>query len=265
VDFCRVRTFNLDEYYPIEPDHPQSYHRFMWEHLFSGINVRRENVHLPRGTAPDPGEECRRYEAAIEDSGGIDLLLLGVGANGHIGFNEPGTRLDSTTHLVQLARETVAANARFFDRPEDVPRLAITMGIKTIMRSRRLLLLASGASKGAVLATALEGPVTPGVPASVVQLHPFLTVIADRAAASGLQTEGRQPVRLGGGGAAPPIGTRCAADAGRSAGLTRGRRGRADPGAWLQVHLPVLDGPHVDTDVWFGTPCLTKARLVGST
>lgn len=186
VDFHQVRTFNLDEYYPIEPDHPQSFHRFMAEHLFSQVNVRRENVHLPRGNAADPVEECRRYEAAIEDGCGIDLQLLGIGANGHIGFNEPGTPLDSTTHVVRLAEDTVAKSAWLFDRPEDVPRLAITMGLKTIMRARRLLLLAGGEAKAAALVAALEGPVTPEVPASTLQLHACLTVVADRAAASRL-------------------------------------------------------------------------------
>ncbi|HSW10994.1 MAG TPA: glucosamine-6-phosphate deaminase [Bacillota bacterium] len=181
-----MRTFNLDEFYPIEPDHPRSFHRFMWDHLFSQVNVRRDDVHLPRGNAADPAEECGRYEAAIEDAGGLDLLLLGIGANGHIGFNEPGTPLDSTTHLVCLTDETVAANARLFDRPEDVPRLAITMGPKTIMRARRLLLLAGGEAKATALAAALEGPVTPEVPASILQLHACATVIADRAAASRL-------------------------------------------------------------------------------
>ena len=187
VDFDQVRTFNLDEYYPIEPGHPRSFRQFMWDHLFSQVNVRRDNVHLPRGDAADPAEECGRYEAAIEDAGGLDLLLLGIGANGHIGFNEPGTPLASTTHLVCLTDETVAANARLFNRPEDVPRLAITMGPKTIMRARRLLLLAGGEAKATALAAALEGPVTPGVPASILQLHACATGIADRAAASRLQ------------------------------------------------------------------------------
>lgn len=186
VDFSHVKTFNLDEYYPIDPRHPQSYTRFVWEHLFSRINIRPENVHLPRGNAPDAGEECRRYEAAIDACGGIDLQVLGIGRNGHIGFNEPGTSLGSSTQLVRLAEETVKANSRFFDRWEDVPRFAISMGIKTIMRSRRILLLASGEGKAEILARAMEGPVTSAVPASVLQLHPSLAVIADRGAAAGL-------------------------------------------------------------------------------
>lgn len=183
VDLSRVRTFNLDEYHPIDPGHPQSYHRFMNDHLFSLVNLRPENTLIPNGLARDAASECRRYEEAIAQCGGIDLQILGIGGNGHIGFNEPGTQLGSTTQLVWLAAETIEANSRFFSEQDDVPRQAISMGLKTIMRARKILLLASGGNKAKILAAALQGPVTTAVPASVLQLHASLVVIADREAA----------------------------------------------------------------------------------
>lgn len=183
VDFSQVRTFNLDEYYPIGPSHPQSYRRFMNDHLFSLVNLREENTHLPNGLAEDAIQECLRYEEAIARCGGIDCQVLGIGRNGHIGFNEPGTQLSSTTQLVRLAEETIEANSRFFPRKEDVPRQAISMGIKTIMRARKILLLATGDTKAKILAAALRGPVTTAVPASVLQLHASLIVVTDKDAA----------------------------------------------------------------------------------
>lgn len=183
VEFSRVHTFNLDEYYPIDPNDPQSYHHFMREHLFSRVNLRPENTHIPNGLAEDAVEECRRYEEEIARCGGIDVQVLGIGRNGHIGFNEPGTELGSITQLVRLAEETIEANSKFFPRKEDVPRHAISMGIKTIMQARKILLLVTGDAKAKILAAAVQGPVTSVVPASVLQLHASLTVVADREAA----------------------------------------------------------------------------------
>jgi len=196
VDFSRVCTFNLDEYYPIHPNHPQSYYHFMNEHLFSQVNLRPENTHIPNGLAEDVVFECRRYEEEIARCGGVDVQILGIGRNGHIGFNEPGTELGSTTQLVKLAEETIEVNSRFFPRKEDLPRHAISMGIKTIMRARKILLLATGDAKAKILAASLQGPVTSAVPASVLQLHPSLTVIADREAARCLMSSSERAREL---------------------------------------------------------------------
>lgn len=183
LDLRQVTTFNLDEYLGLPRTHPASYWQFMQAHLFRHVPVRAERIHLPRGDAPDPEAECRAYEAAIAAAGGIDLQVLGIGGNGHIGFNEPGAPFDSVTRVVDLTAETRAANARFFARPDEVPRQAISMGIRTIMQARRILLLASGEGKAAAVAAALTGPVTTAVPASVLQRHPDVTVIMDAAAA----------------------------------------------------------------------------------
>ncbi|MFS8501779.1 MAG: glucosamine-6-phosphate deaminase, partial [Caldicoprobacter sp.] len=144
VDFSNVVTFNLDEYVGLDKDHPCSYHRFMDENLFNHINIKRENVHLPNGVAPSLEEECKAYEKMIAKAGGITLQVLGIGHNGHIGFNEPGTPFHSLTHVVELAQRTIEANSRFFNSPDEVPRKAISMGIKTIMQAQKILLLASG-------------------------------------------------------------------------------------------------------------------------
>lgn len=183
LDFSRVITFNLDEYYGLAPDHPASYHYYMWENLFRHINIRPENIHIPDGTAADVEKECKNYEARIRKAGYIDLQVLGIGANGHIGFNEPGTDFGSETHLIELTETTIQANARFFASEKDVPRQALSMGIKSIMRSRHILLLASGEAKAEAVAAAVEGPVTQMVPASILQLHPDVTFIVDQAAA----------------------------------------------------------------------------------
>ncbi len=194
LDFSQVTTFNLDEYCGLGPEHPQSYHAYMWEHLFKHVNVPAHQVHLPDGQAEDVAAECARYEALIRAAGYPDLQILGIGTNGHIGFNEPGTPFASETHQVELAEKTRRSNARFFGSVEAVPRYAISMGIKTIMRARRLLLLACGASKAEAIARSVEGPVTPDVPGSVLQLHPKAKVFVDREAAAGLRSE---PVRDG--------------------------------------------------------------------
>jgi len=182
VDFSRVITFNLDEYIGLAPDHPQSFRYYMEENLFSKINIKQENTHVPSGIAPDLEAECRRYEEAIRQAGGIDLQLLGIGSNGHIGFNEPGTPFDSTTQIVDLTESTIRDNSRFFDSPDEVPTQAVSMGIKSIMQAKSIVLIASGGSKADAVCAAVHGPVTPEVPASVLQLHPSVTIVVDQAA-----------------------------------------------------------------------------------
>lgn len=183
VDFSNVTTFNLDEYKGLAPADSQSYAWFMQQHLFGHINVTQENIHIPNGMAPDTQAECQEYERKIEGAGGIDIQLLGIGNNGHIGFNEPDLKFEARTHLVDLDDETIKANSRFFDSPDQVPRQAISMGIKTIMRSRRIVLLASGTGKAQVIHDMVYGKITPELPASVLQLHPDVTIIVDSDAA----------------------------------------------------------------------------------
>lgn len=183
LDFSGVTTFNLDEYKGLAKSHPQSYYYYMKENLFNKINIKEENVNLPNGKARDPQTECAEYEAKIRRAGGIDLQVLGIGHNGHIGFNEPGTPFESTTNLIDLDERTIEANSRFFESPDEVPRQAFSMGIKTIMQARSIVLMISGEDKAEIAAKALEGPITPDVPASVLQLHPFVTVVLDKEAA----------------------------------------------------------------------------------
>jgi glucosamine-6-phosphate deaminase len=183
LDFSGITTFNLDEYYPIAPEHPQSYRHFMQEQLFDHVNIKPEQTHIPNGAADDVEQECSRYEAALKASGGIDIQVLGIGENGHIGFNEPGTSFESGTHKVKLAESTIQANSRFFKDESQVPRYALTMGIRTIMASRKILLLASGERKAKAVAAMVQGPVTEDVPASILQRHPDVLLIADKAAA----------------------------------------------------------------------------------
>lgn len=183
ASFAAVRTFNLDEYLGLPREHPQSYYQFMKSHLYRRVNIRSENACIPDGMAPDPEAECRRYEEAIRQAGGIDLIVLGLGTNGHIGFNEPGTPWDSRTRRVVLAEATHKANARFFGTTDAVPREALTMGISTILNARRILLLVSGAGKADIVRRLLEGPLTTEVPATALRTHPNVTVILDRAAA----------------------------------------------------------------------------------
>jgi glucosamine-6-phosphate deaminase len=186
VDFSRITAFNLDEYYPILKSNGQSYDYFMWENLFSRVNVRKEALNIPDGEAKDPEGECRRYDRVIEETGGIDLQILGVGNNGHIGFNEPADVFSRGAVCVSLAESTVDANARFFERKEDVPRRAITMGVGSILKSREILLIASGKSKAGIIKEALRGPITPGVPASILQSKRDVIVALDKEAASEL-------------------------------------------------------------------------------
>ncbi len=187
IDFSRVHTVNLDEYCGLAPTHEQSYRYFMNTNLFNHINISMDNTFLPDGLAKDSEAECRRYDELIEELGGIDLQLLGIGHNGHIGFNEPDEAFDRTTHKVQLNPRTIEANARFFASAEEVPQYAYTMGIKEIMQAKKILLVASGADKADILLAAVSGPITPAVPASIIQLHPDVTIVADEAALSGLR------------------------------------------------------------------------------
>jgi glucosamine-6-phosphate deaminase len=182
LDFSMVTSFNLDEYVGLMENDPHSYRYYMFTNFFNLVNIKRQNVHIPNGTAPDLKAECAVYDAAISKAGGIDLQLLGIGNNGHIGFNEPGISFEARTHVVQLDAETIQANSRFFNNTGAVPRYAISMGIKNIMRSRTIVLLASGSGKAEVVARALYGEITPAVPASILQLHPNLIVILDREA-----------------------------------------------------------------------------------
>ncbi|SHM52183.1 glucosamine-6-phosphate deaminase [Anaerosporobacter mobilis DSM 15930] len=177
IDFSVARSVNLDEYVGINSDNEQSYRYFMDTHLFSHINIKRENTYVPSGKAVDLQEECKAYDDLIQKVGGIDMQLLGIGHNGHIGFNEPDQAFEKTTHIVELGDTTISANARFFDSIEEVPRKAITMGIKSIMQAQKILLIANGKDKEEIINKALNGPVTPAIPASILQLHPDLTVI----------------------------------------------------------------------------------------
>lgn len=186
LDFSRVTTFNLDEYVGLGNDNPQSYCYYMYTNLFSKVNINKNRVHIPDGLTSDYERACRDYDSLLLRAGGIDIQILGIGGNGHIGFNEPGTPFESCTQVVKLAEETVEANARFFPNKEDVPRYAISMGIKSIMRARRIILLASGSGKHQAINRSLYGPVTTDVPASVLQLHPDVTYIVDEEAASSL-------------------------------------------------------------------------------
>jgi len=183
LDFSQVTTFNLDEYVGLAAKHPASYHHFMNENLFSHVNVRRDRIHIPDGTAKDIPAFCQEYEAAISRAGGMDLQLLGIGHDGHIGFNEPSSSLASRTRIKTLTENTVAANQRFFSSPQEVPQHVITMGVGTIMEARTCMLLAFGEGKAEAVAAMVEGPITAMCPASVLQLHPQAVLIIDEAAA----------------------------------------------------------------------------------
>ncbi len=189
LDFSAITTFNLDEFLGIGPEHPGSYHRYMRKHLCDRVNVKGENAFIPNGAAADVEAESRRYEEEIAIHGGIDLQVLGIGPNGHIGFNEPGTDWGMTVGPVKLSAATRAREAERFGGLDEVPTHAITMGIKAIMSARAILLLACGREKAAAVRRALASPVTPDVPASVLQLHPNLTVVLDRSAAAGVSID----------------------------------------------------------------------------
>lgn len=187
VSFAECTTFNLDEYLDLPFDHPESYRTFMQRHLFSRADFDPDFCHLPDGQSDDPLEACHRYEKKIDDAGGIDLQLLGIGSDGHIAFNEPGSSLASRTRIKALTEQTRQDNARFFDSFDDVPTLAITMGIGTILEADRILLLATGAGKAEAVEAFVEGPLSAQVPASALQMHPNVTVLLDPDAASRLK------------------------------------------------------------------------------
>lgn len=186
LDFSRIATFNLDEYVGLPPTHPQSYRYFMQKNLFDHLNIEHSRTHVPDGRALDFAAYCKHYEQLIATAGGIDLQLLGIGTDGHIAFNEPGSSLGSRTRLKSLTHETIRDNARFFGSEEQVPRLAVTMGVGTILEAQRCLLLAIGAGKAKAIRDTVEGPVTAGVTASALQLHRDVVVIVDEGAAAQL-------------------------------------------------------------------------------
>ena len=187
LDFSLCRTFNLDEYVGLSVEHKNSYRHYMNKHLFSKINIDLRNTHLPHGMAKDLDKDCEKYEEKIKDCGGIDLQLLGIGKSGHIGFNEPLSAFFSRTRVKALTPTTIAQNSPLFDRPEDMPKRAITMGVGTILEAKRIVTLVAGGSKAEILAKAVEGPVTSMVSASALQLHRKCIVIADEKAAANLQ------------------------------------------------------------------------------
>src|SRR5699024_899830 len=184
ISFKNVTTFNLDEYIGLAADDPNSYQYFMNENFFKHIDIQENKTHLPNGVATNLKKECTDYEQKITDAGGIDLQILGLGTNGHIAFNEPGTSFKGRTDIVDLAQATLDANARFFDSIEEVPTQAVTMGIGTIMEAREIILLVSGESKTNALAQVINGPVTEKFPASILQTHEHVTIIADDVALS---------------------------------------------------------------------------------
>ena len=187
LDWSQATTFNLDEYIGLPRDHPQSYHSFMWENLFQHVNIAKDRVHIPDGNAQDIPQSCSEYEEQIRTAGGIDLQVLGIGTDGHIGFNEPTSSLASRTRIKTLTQQTCKDNARFFGSEQAVPKHVITMGIGTIMEARQNLLLAFGTQKARAIAEAVEGPITSINPASILQMHPVVKVCLDDPAASNLQ------------------------------------------------------------------------------
>jgi glucosamine-6-phosphate deaminase len=187
LDFSQVRTFNLDEYVGLSMHHPQSYHHFMHENLFKHINIPEQNIHIPSGTTGNYRAFCPWYEQQIQQCGGIDLQVLGIGSDGHIAFNEPTSSLGSRTRLKTLAEPTIQDNARFFEQPEDVPIYAITMGVGTILEAHRIIMLANGTNKAEAVALAVEGPMTSMITASALQMHPRTRVYLDNDAAGQLQ------------------------------------------------------------------------------
>lgn len=185
LDFSQVHSINLDEYRGLSPENDQSYRYFMNTHLFDKINIDKKNTYVPDGLEPDSEKACRDYEEIIHAHGGVDLQILGLGHNGHIGFNEPGSAFEKETHCVKLSENTRQANARFFASLEEVPTEAYTMGIKSIMQAKKIVVIVSGESKNEIVKRAFNGPITPEVPASVLQLHNDVTLVGDEAALAG--------------------------------------------------------------------------------
>ena len=184
LDFSQVRTVNLDEYKGLSRENDQSYYYFMHQNLFDHVNIPSDNTHLPNGMEPDSEKECARYTQLIDSMGGVDLQLLGLGHNGHIGFNEPAEVFAKDVNCIDLTTSTIEANKRFFASADDVPKQAYTMCIKTIMKAKKILIVASGEDKAQILRDAFLGPITPHVPASVLQLNNDVTIVADEAALS---------------------------------------------------------------------------------
>lgn len=186
LDFSQIKSVNLDEYVGLEPTHDQSYRYFMQTNLFDHVNIDVANTNVPLGLAADAEAECERYNQVIRDMGGIDIQVLGMGHNGHIGFNEPDDHFPLETHVVDLQESTINANARFFASADDVPKQAMTMGIRNIMEARKILVVVNGEGKADIVKKAFTGPVTPEVPASILQLHPDVILVGDEAALSKL-------------------------------------------------------------------------------
>ena len=180
LDLSQVITFNLDEYLGLSPDHPQSYHYYMHENFFNHVNIEEKNIHIPKGDTKDPVQECLNYEREIEKVGGIDLQILGIGVNGHVGFNEPDINLEAKTHVIQLSDDTIKANSRFFKNLDEVPKKAITMGMATIMRSKKIILMAWGAEKKKPILKVISGHIATEVPASLLQVHNDVILIVDK-------------------------------------------------------------------------------------
>lgn len=189
IDFSEVRTFNLDEYYNLPKNNDQSYHYFMHKNLFNHINIKPSNIHIPNGMADDINSECERYDSLIKESGGVDIQVLGIGNNAHIGFNEPTINFEKGTHLVELEDSTIKANSRFFDNIEDVPKKAITMGVGSIFKSKKIMLIATGENKAEAIYNTVYGKVVPEVPASILQFHNDIVLILDKDAAKLLKEE----------------------------------------------------------------------------
>ncbi|MBP1154550.1 MULTISPECIES: glucosamine-6-phosphate deaminase [unclassified Paenibacillus] len=186
VSFSKSTVFNLDEYVGLQHSHPESYYNFMQQHLLGKVDIPSEQCHIPDGMAADLDLECKRYDSLLEEAGQIDLQLLGIGHNGHIGFNEPDEELERGTHVIELKGQTRAANARFFHAPEEVPTHAITMGVGTILKAKMILLVVHGKDKAEIVKRALQGPITTECPASLLQTHPHVVVLLDMEAGSGL-------------------------------------------------------------------------------
>lgn len=186
IDFSDVITFNLDEYYGLPYNNQHSYHYYMIDNFFKHINIKLENTYIPNGMTENIEAECQFYDNKIEEMGGIDIQLLGIGVNGHIGFNEPNIVFEAKTHLVELDQKTIRTNARYFEREDDVPRKAITMGVKNIMQSKKVVLLAYGSDKADAIKKTVEGNITPEIPSTILQLHPNTTLIIDKKAAAKL-------------------------------------------------------------------------------
>lgn len=197
VDFSEITTFNLDEYLSLANEHENSYYYYMYHHFFNHINIKKENIYLPNGMANDIEQECLDYEGRMKEKGGIDLQILGIGKNGHIGFNEPDVKFEAITHKVKLDEETIYANARFFDSVAAVPRFAISMGIKTIMQAKKILLLVSGEDKKEAIYRTVFKEITPEVPASILQVHFDVTAIVDEKAGELLMDKQKQEEKAG--------------------------------------------------------------------